>query len=1079
MRKLTFMKKKGTPAGVNILVGFCLLGFLVAGGVLFGTTALSAQEMDFKQKENDRMLQDEEVRIELLILYDAQQIYKQKNGRYFRSNDKKAIESTLKVKLQEEWRYTVSDSPVVDVDALDPNHKRGWAIDDGKVRCIYGECAYYHEEDESKGDSQGKREVTSSFWSTHLGGTYAQAHASPAVANLDDSDPEVEIAVGLNFNGPDFFFYILDHEGTVRSTVLAESDIEASPAIGDIDADGDLEIVVGTIYGDIFAIEANGTSTSVVDLWPADFHASPVLVNLDDDEELEIIATTRDSGMYIFNHDGSPLSGLPDGLLFSTVNPSTGFLEASPAAVDVNYDGELEIFAADTEGYLYGFQFDGMNWVQMFSLLAPIAADDIQSSLAVADIDGDTRFEIVFASKDDKLYVCDADDGTLLWDRTLADPITTSPLIANVIRHTFAPTSSPLPLETFEIVVITEEGQVQAFDHDGGPPLWSTQIIDPSNSAITSSPVAVDIDNDGELEIVVATRGGNLHALNHDGSLVGQLNDESMDMISFTTPVLTDLDEDSNDDLEVLIGDNDGYLHAWELTGALDYGTMSWPKFRRDLENTGACPLLLLDNFDDPEFDEEKWTVIDRAIVDNGTAVFEGDGTVRRIDSITGRKNYRRGKNLLFEVEFSFDDPSPGFSIGLTGGRPRSSHLYRKIGLTAGNGEFYVSVGREFGPDRGGETFNVVRGRLADPTSTPNFPTLVPGDVYTAVFHFLGDVPGANERVDVYLYRNSAGFQGANSLVATWDSSSHLLGGANCSNEMEWDPRISMGTYISNGKSYVNSVKIYGLPEAELLQNVPEVTYSGQIHHVWPNQNISFYVPGSFDPGEEDYDIEPYPGPGGFGGDLPDDTIFTCHIHQPSGAVGAYENGYFSWTPTTVHKGVNDFTWRLYHDSGLMDAVKIRIVVLGTCFLEGTSISMANGTIKPIEEIKVGDMVLSVDEENKTVTNKVTGLFVHPETKGYLLVETAAGRQLRVTKDHRVYSGGEYKQIGMLTIDSPLTLLQDGKLVETRITSMRKVNTTQTVYNFEVENSHTYFAEGYLVHNRKPDVQVMPAERND
>ncbi|MFC1704536.1 right-handed parallel beta-helix repeat-containing protein [Candidatus Omnitrophota bacterium] len=143
------------------------------------------------------------------------------------------------------------------------------------------------------------------------------------------------------------------------------------------------------------------------------------------------------------------------------------------------------------------------------------------------------------------------------------------------------------------------------------------------------------------------------------------------------------------------------------------------------------------------------------------------------------------------------------------------------------------------------------------------------------------------------------------------------------------------------------------------------------------------------------------------------------------------------------------------------------------CFLAGTSISMADGSLMSIEKVKPGDLVKSVDAEGKVVDRKVAKLLVHPDTEGYLLVETADGKQLRVTKDHRVLSDGEYRAIGTLTIDSPLTLVKDGKLVETTITSMRKVEGTNTVFNFEVEDTHTYIAEGYAVHNEKFKINLL------
>ena len=35
-----------------------------------------------------------------------------------------------------------------------------------------------------------------------------------------------------------------------------------------------------------------------------------------------------------------------------------------------------------------------------------------------------------------------------------------------------------------------------------------------------------------------------------------------------------------------------------------------------------------------------------------------------------------------------------------------------------------------------------------------------------------------------------------------------------------------------------------------------------------------------------------------------------------------------------------------------------------------------------------------------------------------------------------------------------------------KVETLEQLNHSTTVYNFEVENDHTYFAEGYLVHNK-------------
>jgi len=72
-----------------------------------------------------------------------------------------------------------------------------------------------------------------------------------------------------------------------------------------------------------------------------------------------------------------------------------------------------------------------------------------------------------------------------------------------------------------------------------------------------------------------------------------------------------------------------------------------------------------------------------------------------------------------------------------------------------------------------------------------------------------------------------------------------------------------------------------------------------------------------------------------------------------------------------------------------------------TCFLAGTPIALSDGTEKPIEDVKVGDIVLSYDEERKSnVASIVKKTFYHPEeqSNGYLVINN----KLKVTPNHPV-----------------------------------------------------------------------------
>jgi len=129
------------------------------------------------------------------------------------------------------------------------------------------------------------------------------------------------------------------------------------------------------------------------------------------------------------------------------------------------------------------------------------------------------------------------------------------------------------------------------------------------------------------------------------------------------------------------------------------------------------------------------------------------------------------------------------------------------------------------------------------------------------------------------------------------------------------------------------------------------------------------------------------------------------------------------------------------------------------CFLAGTSITTDNGVVA-IENIKVGDRVLSfnvlTDQNEYAYVTKVYDL---PDTEEYYSINN----KIRVTGEHPFYVNGEWVEVKNLKTGDLLTTEGGGVLA---IRSIDKVVDTQPRYNFEVDGTHTYFAEGVLVHNK-------------
>jgi len=131
----------------------------------------------------------------------------------------------------------------------------------------------------------------------------------------------------------------------------------------------------------------------------------------------------------------------------------------------------------------------------------------------------------------------------------------------------------------------------------------------------------------------------------------------------------------------------------------------------------------------------------------------------------------------------------------------------------------------------------------------------------------------------------------------------------------------------------------------------------------------------------------------------------------------------------------------------------------GGCFLAGTKILTKNG-YKTIEKIDIGEEVIAYDESTKTQKlGKITKTFSHENVPEYLVIND----KLRVTPNHPIFVNGEWETASKIKRGDKL-LKKNGDLVTVK--NIKVFADKVTVYNLEVEDYHTYYAEDYLVHNK-------------
>ena len=391
--------------------------------------------------------------------------------------------------------------------------------------------------------------------------------------------------------------------------------IYSTPAVADIDNDGNLEVVVGTTAQKVYVWrilydETSGYSVELVSGWPKDtgsyqdVQGSPVLADLDNDGDLEIIVAGLWGYLFAWDHNGVGLIDLfgIDGLLAG----GTGNINSSPAVGDLDNDGLEEIVVA--LGYdIYAWSYDYIN--NQTIGLGNIGGTDgllyqtsgvIYSSPALADIDGDGFLEIIFGSDNDRLYAINYDgtdveawpDETAGWPRIgLGNDVSSSPAVANIIDYPTAGFEEYS--QDLEVVVGVEDGSLYAFQHDGKQVAGSWPV-DRTDDLMSfehdSSPTIADIDNDGDLEVIIGCWDGKLYAYNADASSVSgwplPSDPDAMGPIDYSSPTIGLLD--STEYLDVAIGSTDTTIYTWDLNGLYAADALPWVKFRHDLQNTGT-----------------------------------------------------------------------------------------------------------------------------------------------------------------------------------------------------------------------------------------------------------------------------------------------------------------------------------------------------------------------------------------------------------------------------------------------------------------------------------------------------------
>jgi hypothetical protein len=150
------------------------------------------------------------------------------------------------------------------------------------------------------------------------------------------------------------------------------------------------------------------------------------------------------------------------------------------------------------------------------------------------------------------------------------------------------------------------------------------------------------------------------------------------------------------------------------------------------------------------------------------------------------------------------------------------------------------------------------------------------------------------------------------------------------------------------------------------------------------------------------------------------------------------------------------------------------------CFIAGTMIAIPDNFEKPIEEIKVGDIVLSFNENKKMVEEKIVTEINSPIHDDLVEYKFSNNSTIVCTFDHPLYVNGlnlsSYKPNltnSRYNLSQNVTQINVGdvvNLLDNNTTTILEINELETIktqtYIFSVDGNRNFFANGILVHNK-------------
>lgn len=250
-------------------------------------------------------------------------------------------------------------------------------------------------------------------------------NSAPAFVDIDN-DGDLDMFLG-SLNNPLGSIHFLENTGTATNPAFffrdsfyfdISSDLSIAPAFGDIDEDGDYDLLIGKLNGTIELFFNNGTPSSanfsngillrnnIGDSIDVGSSSIPNLLDIDSDMDLDLIIGGFNGRFRFYENTGnsSVYEFTLNPVFFGTLDVGDN---STPFLLDYDKDGDYDLFTGNREGDLSHFRNDGTNISPIWSLITNnFIAENFGGNTHpyFTDIDNDTDFDLFLGNVKGGLY---------------------------------------------------------------------------------------------------------------------------------------------------------------------------------------------------------------------------------------------------------------------------------------------------------------------------------------------------------------------------------------------------------------------------------------------------------------------------------------------------------------------------------------------------------------------------------------------------------------------------------------------------------------------------------------------------